>query len=143
LDFWFWADLFVVPAPIGLGLGRLGNFINGELYGRPTDVPWAMVFPEGGPVPRHPSQLYEALGEGLILFLIMWKLRKKDWPSGTKFACFLIFYGLIRFFIEFFRQPDAGVPLLFGWMTRGQELCLLMILTGLVIFFWRFRRAQR
>ncbi len=143
LDFWFWADLFVVPAPIGLGLGRLGNFINGELYGRPTNVPWAMIFPEGGPVPRHPSQLYEALGEGLLLFLIMWKLRKKDWPTGTKFACFLVLYGLIRFVIEFFREPDVGVPLLFGWMTRGQELCLLMIFTGIVLFFWRFRSGQR
>ena len=139
LDFWFWADLFVVTAPIGLGLGRLGNFINGELYGRPTDLPWAMVFPKGGPVPRHPSQIYEALGEGLLLFLLLWGIRHKDWPSGSKFAVFLIAYGVIRFFIEFFREPDAGVPLLFGWMTRGQQLCLLMIVAGIALWWWRQR----
>ncbi len=139
LNFWFWADLFVVTAPIGLGLGRLGNFINGELYGRPTQVPWAMIFPQGGPLPRHPSQIYEALGEGLLLFIILWKLRRRPWPSGCKFALFLILYGLIRFFIEFFRQPDAGVPLLWGWMTRGQELCLLMVLSGLFLFYKRYR----
>ena len=139
LNFWFWADLFVVTAPIGLGLGRLGNFINGELYGRQTNVPWAMIFPEGGPIPRHPSQLYEALGEGVLLFIILWKLRRKPWPPGSKFACFLILYGCIRFVIEFFRQPDVGVPLLFGWMTRGQELCLLMVLAGILLFWQRWR----
>ncbi len=137
LDFWFWADLFVVPAPIGLGLGRIGNFINGELYGRPTNVPWAMIFPAGGPIPRHPSQIYEAFGEGLVLFLIMWKVRNKSWPSGYKFALFLVSYGIIRFFIEFFREPDKGVSLAFGWMTRGQVFCLLMIICGILIFFVR------
>ncbi|WP_022853294.1 prolipoprotein diacylglyceryl transferase [Thermodesulfatator atlanticus] len=141
LNFWFWADLFVVPAPIGLGLGRLGNFINGELYGRPTDVPWAMVFPKGGPIPRHPSQLYEAFGEGLVLFLLMWFLRKKNWPCGYKFATFLVAYGVIRFFIEFFREPDAGVPLLFGWMTRGQQFCFAMVVVGIALFLIKKRKA--
>ncbi len=142
LDFWFWADLFVVPAPIGLGLGRIGNFINGELYGRPTNVPWAMIFPKGGPIPRHPSQIYEALGEGLLLFLIMWKTRRKPWPSGCKLALFLVSYGIIRFFIEFFREPDEGVPLTFGWMTRGQVFCALMIIAGIILFFWRWSEKK-
>ncbi len=137
LDFWFWADLFVIPAPIGLGLGRIGNFINGELYGRPTNVPWAMIFPAGGPIPRHPSQIYEAFGEGLVLFLILWKVRTKPWPKGYKLALFLVVYGVIRFFIEFFREPDKGVSLAFGWMTRGQVFCLLMIICGTLIFLLR------
>ncbi len=142
-DFWFWADLFVVPAPIGLGLGRLGNFINGELYGRPTDLPWAMVFPKGGPLGRHPSQLYEALGEGLFLFLLLWKLRNKDWPCGAKFALFLGAYGTIRFLIEFFREPDVGVPLLFGWMTRGQQFCLLMVFASLLLCWYLKKRGRK
>ncbi len=142
-NFWFWADLFVVPAPIGLGLGRIGNFINGELFGRVTSVPWAMVFPKGGPFPRHPSQIYEALGEGLFLFLLLWKVRGKDWPCGAKFALFLLAYGVIRFFIEFFREPDPGVPLLFGWMTRGQQLCFLMVLAGLFLLFYFFRKGKK
>ncbi|MBX6422370.1 prolipoprotein diacylglyceryl transferase [Thermosulfurimonas sp. F29] len=137
LNFFWWADLLVVTAPIGLGLGRLGNFINGELYGRPTHVPWAMVFPAGGPVPRHPSQLYEALGEGLLLFLILWSVRRKDWAPGLKLALFLVLYGVIRFFLEFFREPDPGVGLFFGWMTRGQFFCLLMVLVGAVLFLVR------
>ncbi len=137
LDFWYWADLFVVPAPIGLGFGRLGNFINGELYGRPTHVPWAMIFPAGGPIPRHPSQIYEALGEGLLLFLLMWKTRRRPWPAGYKLALFLVAYGTIRFFIEFFREPDPGVALAFGWMSRGQVYCLLMVIVGCFLFIWR------
>ncbi len=127
----------MVTAPIGLGLGRLGNFINGELYGRPTEVPWAMIFPAGGPVPRHPSQLYEALGEGLLLFLILWSLRNRPWAPGLKLALFLVLYGVIRFCLEFFREPDPGVTLFFGWMTRGQFFCLLMILAGGLLFLLR------
>lgn len=142
LSFFWWADLLVVTAPIGLGLGRIGNFINGELYGRPTQVPWAMIFPAGGPVPRHPSQIYEALGEGLILFVILWSLRRKPWGSGTKLALFLILYGCIRFFLEFFREPDVGVSLFFGWMTRGQFFCALMVLAGVLLFIWRRGRKE-
>ncbi len=141
LSFFWWADLLVVTAPIGLGLGRIGNFINGELFGRPTDLPWAMVFPAGGPVPRHPSQLYEALGEGLFLFLVLWSLRRKPWAPGTKLALFMVLYGTIRFFIEFFRQPDVGVSLFWGWMTRGQFFCLLMVLAG--GFLWGWRRGRK
>ncbi len=142
LSFFWWADILVVPAPIGLGLGRIGNFINGELFGRPTDLPWAMIFPAGGPVPRHPSQLYEALGEGLLLFLILWRVRRKDWPTGYKLALFLVLYGIIRFFIEFFREPDPGVGLLFGWMTRGQLFCLGMVVLGGVLFLVRRGRKE-
>lgn len=142
LSFFWWADLLVVTVPIGLGLGRLGNFINGELFGRPTDVPWAMIFPAGGPVPRHPSQLYEALGEGLVLFLVLWSVRRKPWASGTKLALFMVLYGLIRFFIEFFREPDLGVPLLFGWMTRGQVFCVLMVVFGGLLFWIRRGRKE-
>ncbi|HFC96924.1 MAG TPA: prolipoprotein diacylglyceryl transferase [Thermosulfurimonas dismutans] len=143
LNFWWWADLLVVYAPIGLGLGRIGNFINGELYGRPTHVPWAMVFPAGGPVPRHPSQLYEALGEGLILFLILFSLRRRGWPEGFKLALFLVLYGGIRFGLEFFREPDPGVGLFWGWMTRGQFFCVLMFLVGVGLFLLRRKAPQK
>src|SRR3989339_2193864 len=112
LNYWQVSDLVVVTAPIGLGLGRLGNFINGELYGRVTNVPWAMVFPGGGPLPRHPSQLYESLLEGLLLFTVLWTLRRKPWqnnrlwPHGSIFALFLSGYGCIRIIVEGFREPD-------------------------------------
>ena len=112
LEFWATADMYVVTIPIGLALGRLGNFINGELFGRPTDLPWGMVFPAGGIMARHPSQLYEALLEGLVLFIILWSQRKKPWQTsprwchGSLTALFLVGYGFFRFFIEFFREPD-------------------------------------
>lgn len=135
LSFLRTADAYIVTAPIGLGCGRLGNFINGELYGRVTDVPWAMVFPGGGPLPRHPSQLYEALLEGVVLFLVLWPLRKKKWPPGTLMALFLIGYGLIRFFVEFFREPDIQLGFLFSFVTMGQLLSSLMVLGGLLLLF--------
>ena len=128
------ADVYVVTVPIGLGLGRIGNFINGELFGRASDVPWAMVFPGGGPVARHPSQLYEALLEGALLFLILWPLRKrqveKEWPHGSMLALFLVLYGIFRSFVEFFREPDAHIGLAAGLFSRGQILSLVMIGAG-------------
>lgn len=133
MSFWALADSAVVTAPIGLGLGRIGNFINGELYGRTADVPWAMVFPEGGPLPRHPSQLYEALMEGAVLFVLLWLLRKKGFPDGMMIAFFLIFYGAFRFVIEFFREPDAQLGFILGPLTMGQLLSAAMFLTGLGI----------
>ncbi len=137
-DFFLWADRFAVTAPIGLGLGRIGNFINGELFGRPTDVPWAMIFPQGGMVPRHPSQLYEAFFEGPVLFLILWPLRKRPWPTGTKLAVFFMAYGLIRFFLEFFREPDPQLGFIaFGWLTMGQALSILLIVLGAIIYLVR------
>ncbi len=143
LDFWKWADRVIVTVPIGLGLGRIGNFINGELYGRPTNVPWAMVFPDGGLIPRHPSQLYEALLEGLLLFAILWSLRKKIWIPGTKLALFLILYGSFRFLVEFFRQPDEQLGfLLWSWVTMGQILSTLMIVAGLLLLIYLKSRAS-
>ena len=137
-DFFKWADRFSVTVPIGLGLGRLGNFINGELYGRPSDVPWAMIFPAGGFVPRHPSQLYEALLEGAVLFSMLWPLRGRPWPSGCKTALFFVGYGVIRFLVEFFREPDPQLGFIaLGWVTMGQLLSLGLVVFGLVL--WAFR----
>ncbi len=127
------ADCTAVTAPIGLGFGRIGNFINGELLGRPSDVPWAMVFPGGGPVPRHPTQIYEALVEGLVLFTIMWLLRRKPFRDGMMVAFFMFFYGVFRFIIEFFKEPDVQVGFLLGYFTMGQILCMLMIVASILL----------
>lgn len=135
IDFWMLADLIVVTAPIGLGLGRLGNFINGELYGRVTDVPWAMVFPDGGPLPRHPSQLYEFFLEGPCLFLILWYLKDRVSKKGAISAAFLLFYGIFRFIVEFFREPDPQVGYILGFITMGQILSSVMIIFGLLILY--------
>ena len=125
------ADCVIVTAPIGLGLGRLANFINAELYGRVTDAPWAMVFPGCGDSPRHPSQLYEAFLEGLVLFFILWFLRKKNSKDGMMIVFFLCFYGMFRFFMEFFREPDAQIGLVIGGVfSMGQLLCVMMIAAG-------------
>jgi phosphatidylglycerol:prolipoprotein diacylglycerol transferase len=140
-DFWQIADLVSVAVPIGLGLGRIGNFINGEIFGRPTNVAWAMVFPEGGSVPRHPSQLYEALLEGLLLFLIMRWLYKKNLHAGTVFWGLVGFYGVFRFMVEFVREPDAHIGLDLGPFTRGQLLTFPMMILGLSIMFIYARRC--
>ncbi len=142
-DFFFWADRFVLPAPIGLGLGRIANFINGELYGRVSQVPWAMVFPQGGPLPRHPSQLYEAILEGPILLAIMWRARRKKWPSGVQLAVFLISYALLRFLVEFFREPDPQLGFVLGFLTMGQILSLAMLVAGGLLFRWRLTAIQQ
>ena len=128
-------DLIVVTAPIGLGLGRLANFINGELYGRITSVPWGMVFPEGGPMPRHPSQLYEAILEGGVIFCLLWLRKNKKAFQGELAADFLILYGLFRILIEFFREPDVQVGYFWGLFTMGQLLSSLMILGGCFLAF--------
>jgi len=133
-SFWKLADLHTVTAPIGLALGRIGNFINGELYGRVTQVPWGMVFPAGGPLPRHPSQLYESVLEGFLLFAILWRLKDKKIPEGGILPLFLIFYGIFRFFIEFFREPDAQLGFVLGPFSMGQVLCFLMILGGAALY---------
>ena len=138
------ADVYVVTIPIGLGLGRIGNFINGELFGRVSDVPWAMVFPGGGPVARHPSQLYEALLEGLLLFAILWPLKKiqvkKGWPHGSMLAVFLVLYGAFRFIVEFFREPDVHIGLMAGVVSRGQLLSTCMICAGVLLLLAVSRR---
>ncbi len=125
------ADIGALAAPLGLMLGRIGNFINGELYGRVTSVSWGMIFPAGGPLPRHPSQLYEALFEGPILFLILWFLRTRIKRPGELLVCFLWGYGIFRFIIEFFREPDEQLGFIFRWLTMGQLLCLAMIAGGI------------
>jgi phosphatidylglycerol:prolipoprotein diacylglycerol transferase len=137
LDFWLLFDLLAVTAPIGLGFGRMGNFINGELYGRVTDVPWSMVFPTGGTLPRHPSQLYEVFLEGIILFSVLWMLRNRGWRSGILSSVFIILYGVFRFTVEFFREPDPQVGFILGMLTMGQVLSLLMAVTGGVILTLR------
>ncbi|MEK7298620.1 MAG: prolipoprotein diacylglyceryl transferase [Candidatus Margulisiibacteriota bacterium] len=125
-------DYLAMGSTLGLALGRIGNFINGELYGRITRVSWGMVFPTGGPLPRHPSQLYEAVLEGPILFLCLWMAhrwgRLKD---GQVFALYLVLYGTFRFFLEFFREPDLQLGYFWGVATMGQLLCMAMIVVGL------------
>lgn len=125
-------DILVTASALGLGLGRIGNFINGELWGRVTTVPWGMVFPAAGPEPRHPSQLYEAILEGLVLFLVLWWLHRRKAPHGVPFFSFFLLYGSFRFVIEFFRQPDAHLGFLWAGATMGQVLSLPMILAGVV-----------
>lgn len=133
------ADLGAVGATPGLFFGRIGNFINAELFGRVTDVPWGMVFPGGGPLPRHPSQIYEALTEGLLLFLILYLLSRRVKSHGIVFGVFLTCYGAFRFLLEFFREPDVQVGYLFGLITMGQLLCMLMIVTGSAVTLWRLK----
>jgi phosphatidylglycerol---prolipoprotein diacylglyceryl transferase len=142
-NFWDIADLGATAAPIGLGLGRIGNFINGELYGRPTNVAWAMVFPEGGTMPRHPSQLYEAILEGLVLFVLLRWLYKKNLYHGTVFWALIGFYGLFRFLIEFVREPDAQIGLDLGPFTRGQELTVPMLVVGMAMMIVFARRPRQ
>lgn len=138
-------DVLVASAPIGIGLGRLGNFINGELWGRVTDHRWGMIFPGGGPLPRHPSQLYEAFLEGLVLFVILYLLHRYKVAAGIPFFCFFIGYGLFRFLVEFVRQPDAQLGFLWGGATMGQLLSLPMILFGLAgcIYLYRGKKKAR
>jgi len=144
LPFWVVADSAIVTVPIGLGFGRIGNFINGELFGRPTNVPWAMIFPEGGPVPRHPSQLYEALAEGLLLFILLWRLRQRRFQDGMMVVFFMFFYGLFRFFLEFFREPDPQIGFILTYFTMGQVLCVSMIVLSICLgMYLRRHPSQR
>lgn len=165
-------DSVVITSAFGIFFGRLGNFINGELYGRVTDGTWGIVFPGGGPLPRHPSQLYQSLCEGLLVFLLLLviqkyeqlkgyapqardisaeptdkKKRKREpivWKrTGVLSTWFLILYGIGRFVVEFFREPDAQLGYYFGWMTMGQILCLLMILAGSILLTIAIRRPMR
>jgi phosphatidylglycerol:prolipoprotein diacylglycerol transferase len=144
LDFWGICDLYVPVIPLGYTFGRLGNFINGELFGRITESPIGMYFPLApGPMRRHPSQLYEAFFEGLFLFFILWCFRKKNWPRGTMLSFYLIGYGLIRFIIEFFRQPDAQIGFVFLSFSMGQVLCSIMIVCGIFLLFYLYRKEGK
>ncbi len=133
INFLLISDLVTATAPIGLFLGRLGNFINGELYGRPSDLPWAMIFPSGGDIPRHPSQLYEAFFEGIVIFTVLWIVKDRFRREGFVTALFLILYGIARFFIEFFREPDPQLGFVIGSFSMGQVLCGAMVLAGSIL----------
>jgi phosphatidylglycerol:prolipoprotein diacylglycerol transferase len=131
---------FVAPlVPLGLAAGRMGNFINGELWGRPTDLPWGMLFRNAGDLPRHPSQLYEFALEGLVLFALLWWFSSRPRARGQVSALFLIGYGCLRFLAEFAREPDSFLGFLALGMTMGQWLCVPMIAGGLWLFAWSRR----
>ena len=136
---------FIAPlVPPGLMTGRIGNFINGELPGRPTEVPWGMWFPQVDPTPvyRHPSQIYQALGEGLALFVILWIFSSRQRPRGAVAGAFLVGYGFFRFVMEFTRAPDDFLGLLSLGLSMGQWLSLPMILAGIALMAWAYRRNE-
>ncbi|MBW8894073.1 MAG: prolipoprotein diacylglyceryl transferase [Burkholderiales bacterium] len=142
------ADLIAPCVPTGLACGRLGNFINGELWGRqaPADLPWAMIFPQAGDgIPRHPSPIYQFLGEGVFLFLLMWIYARKPRATGQISGLFLIGYGAQRFFTEYFREPDSFLMEFAArtGLSMGQWLSLPMVLAGIVMFVWATRRNER
>ncbi len=149
LDYWKAVDLYIAAVPIGLFFGRLGNFINGELYGRVTTAPWGMIFPAGGPLPRHPSQLYEAALEGIFLFALLWSLKARpwqpqhtNWPHGSILALFLCGYGCCRFIVEFFREPDVQLGFVVFHFSMGQILCGLMVVAGMALWIGRKKWAS-
>jgi len=139
------SDLTCAVAPIGLFLGRIANFINGELWGRPTDVPWAMIFPNGGPVPRHPSQLYEATLEGIVLFIVLGlmvrggALKRPGLVAGS----FLVGYGVARVTCELFREPDVQLGFLWGGLTMGMILCIPLMLAGIAVLTYTLTREAK
>ena len=146
IDFWQLTDLAALYAPIGIFFGRLANFVNDELWGRVTDVVWAVRFPSGGYLPRHPSQLYEACCEGLFMLILLnclWRfvpqVRER---RGTVSALFVTFYALFRIVLENFRQPDAQLGFYFGVMTMGQILSLPLLVFGVYLFYSKFRPAK-
>jgi phosphatidylglycerol:prolipoprotein diacylglycerol transferase len=143
---WLEVTDFVAPLiPLALAAGRMGNFINGELYGRVTDVPWGMLFhsPGAGPLPRHPSQLYEFMLEGVLLFVILWVFSAKPRPVGAVSGAFLLGYGVFRFTAEFFREPDDFLGLLALGLSMGQWLSLPMVVLGIGMLIWAFNRRGK
>jgi phosphatidylglycerol:prolipoprotein diacylglycerol transferase len=137
LNYWQVMDLYVPAVPLGYTFGRIGNFINGELFGRATTAPIGMYFPLApDKALRHPSQLYEAFFEGIFLFCILWSIRKIKLPTGAMLAIYIIGYGTVRFFIEFFRQPDPQLGFVFLYFSMGQMLCTMMIAGGIGLYFY-------
>jgi phosphatidylglycerol:prolipoprotein diacylglycerol transferase len=142
IDWWDGVDLFAPAIPLGYTFGRLGNFFNGELYGRVTTSPIGMYFPLAPTRQlRHPSQLYEAAFEGLFLFVLLWSIRRVKIAKGAMLAIYLIGYGTVRFVIEFFRQPDVQLGFVLGPFSMGQVLCFLMIIAGMLLFFYLRHQA--
>lgn len=137
-------DLLAMIAPIGLGAGRIGNFINGELWGKPSMVPWAMIFPRSGSyVPRHPSPLYEMLLEGVLLFIILWWFARKPRPPMAISGLFALCYGLFRIFVEFFRLPDVQLGYLaFGWVTMGMVLSVPLCVVGVLLLWYSYHNKN-
>lgn len=135
---------FVAPlVPLGLAAGRFANFINGELWGRVTQVPWAMVFPQAHDnLPRHPSQLYQMAGEGLMLFVLLWWFSARPRPRGAVSGAFLVGYGVFRFLAEFAREPDAFLGAVLGPFTMGQVLCVPMVIAGVWLLIWARRHPS-
>jgi len=135
------SDIIIQAVPIGLFLGRIANFINDELFGRPTDVPWAMIFPNGGPVPRHPSQLYEAFCEGILLFLLLFVAERRGSRRrpGVITGIFFVGYAVARMFGEMFRQPDPQIGYLIFGTTEGQLLSIPVLIAGIALIFWARR----
>jgi phosphatidylglycerol:prolipoprotein diacylglycerol transferase len=141
---WLAVTDFVAPlVPIGLATGRLGNFINAELWGRPASVPWAMVFPNVDDLPRHPSQLYELALEGVALLAFLWWFSRRPRPRGAVSGAFLLGYGLLRFLVEFTREPDRHLGVLAAGLSMGQWLSLPMAIAGLAMMIWSYRSAAR
>jgi phosphatidylglycerol---prolipoprotein diacylglyceryl transferase len=146
--FWQVMDFIAPCVPTGLAAGRVGNFINGELWGRAADpsLPWAMIFPQAGGIPRHPSQVYQFLLEGLLLFIVLWVFARKERKQGEVSALFLIGYGVLRFTAEFFREPDAHLVWLkeSTGLSMGQWLCVPMVIAGVLLWMWSSsRRPER
>lgn len=140
---WLAITDFIAPlVPLGLAAGRIGNFINGELWGRPTDVPWAVVFPQIDSVPRHPSQLYQFALEGLALFALLWLFSRKPRPTGAVSGLFLVGYGGFRFLAEFTREPDSFLGLLALNLSMGQWLSLPMIAAGVIMLRWAYGKKE-
>ena len=141
---WTILDFSAPLVAIGLGLGRVGNFIGGELWGRTTDVAWGVIFPLAGTEPRHPSQLYQAAAEGIVLFAVLWLYSSRKRPRMAVSGLFLIVYAAIRFGIEFVREPDRHLGYIaFDWLTMGQLLSLPMLAAGVVLMLWAYRRQAQ
>ena len=141
-NFFQMTDFLAPIVPLGLGLGRIGNFIGGELWGRATDVSWGMIFPrDPSQLPRHPSQLYQFMLEGIVLFSILWWFSSKPRPRMAVSGMFLLIYGMARFIVEFFREPDAQLGFIaFDWLTMGQLLSTPMIILGVLMVIWGYQK---
>jgi len=140
--FFCFFDIAAIPTPLVLGFGRIANFINGEIWGRVTNVPWAVNFGRPDNLPRHPSQLYQAMCEGFLCFIILWLLRRNLKKEGILSSLFLIFYGTFRFLIEFFRAPDKQVGFIWQYFTMGQILCVIMIIAGTLIYLYQLKKIE-